>query len=111
MTDAKESLIWTDVDYERSGKQVGWLSLPHSVTRSAYGVIRIPVCVVKNGLGPTVLLQAGNHGDEYEGQIALTRFIRGVGRARCRVGSSSCRRRNCRRRRPGRGCRRWTAGT
>jgi uncharacterized protein len=34
--------------------------------------------VVKNGSGPTILLQAGNHGDEYEGQIALTRFIREV---------------------------------
>ena len=72
------TLIWTDVDYERAGKQVGWLNLPHSVTRSAYGVIRIPVCVVKNGTGPTILLMAGNHGDEYEGQVALTRFVREV---------------------------------
>lgn len=68
--------IWTRVDYEKNGKQAGWLQLPHSVTRSAYGNIAIPICVIRNGSGPTVLLMAGNHGDEYEGQIALTRLIR-----------------------------------
>ena len=73
-----QSLIWTEVDYERAGKQIGFLHLPHSVTRSAYGVIRIPIAVIRNGSGPTLLLMAGNHGDEYEGQIALTRFIGAV---------------------------------
>jgi hypothetical protein len=75
---AGPSLIWTEVDYDRAGKQVGFLHLPHSVTRSAYGVIRIPIAVVRHGTGPTILLMAGNHGDEYEGQIALTRFIRAL---------------------------------
>ena len=69
------SPVFTDVDYERDGKQIGQLYLPHSVTRSAYGNIAIPVCVVKNGSGPTMALSAGNHGDEYEGQIALNKFI------------------------------------
>ncbi len=68
--------IFTDVDYEKDGKQVGWLYLPYSVTRSAYGNISIPIAVIKNGNGPTVLLMAGNHGDEYEGQIALCKLIR-----------------------------------
>jgi hypothetical protein len=68
--------IATDVDYEKSGKQVGWLHLHHSVTRSAYGMIAIPVACIKNGKGPTVLFMAGNHGDEYEGQIALVKLIR-----------------------------------
>jgi hypothetical protein len=72
------SPIFTDVDYEKTGKQIGHLYLPHSVTRSAYGNIAIPVCVVKNGSGPTILLMAGNHGDEYEGQIVLTRLVRSV---------------------------------
>ncbi len=72
------SLIWTEIDYEKAGKQIGFLHLPHSVTRSAYGVIPIPIAVIRHGSGPTVLLLAGNHGDEYEGQIALTRFIRAV---------------------------------
>ena len=68
--------IFTDVDYEKDGKQVGWLYLPYSVTRSAYGNISIPIAVIRNGNGPTVLLMAGNHGDEYEGQIALCKLIR-----------------------------------
>jgi predicted deacylase len=72
----KPTRIWTDVDFEKPGKQVGWLSLPHSVTRSAYGNIMIPIAVVSGGRGPTALFMAGNHGDEYEGQIALCRLIR-----------------------------------
>ncbi|MBL8699614.1 MAG: succinylglutamate desuccinylase/aspartoacylase family protein [Alphaproteobacteria bacterium] len=74
--ETKKSLIWTDIDYEKEGKQVGYLHLPHSVTRSAYGTIAIPIAVIRNGDGPTFLLMAGNHGDEYEGQIVATRLIR-----------------------------------
>lgn len=81
------SLIWTEVDYEREGKQVGCLHLPHSVTRSAYGTIPIPIAVIRNGDGPTVFLMAGNHGDEYEGQVVLTKLIRSLepGQIRGRV--------------------------
>jgi hypothetical protein len=74
--------IWTDIDFERAGKQVGWVNLPHSVTRSAYGMIAIPMAVVKNGTGPTAFLMAGNHGDEYEGQIALCKMVRALDPAR-----------------------------
>lgn len=63
------------VDFDQNGKQIGWLRLPHSVTRSAYGVIPIPIAVIQNGEGPQLLFTGGNHGDEYEGQIALTRLI------------------------------------
>ena len=68
--------LFTEIDFERDGKQIGRLNLPYSVTRSAYGVIPIPIAVFKNGEGPTVFLMAGNHGDEYEGQIALGNLIR-----------------------------------
>ena len=53
------SKIWTRVDYDKDGKQSGWLQLPHSVTRSAYGNISIPISVIKSGNGPTALLMAG----------------------------------------------------
>jgi predicted deacylase len=75
---AAASKIWTDIDFDRDGRQVGWLDLPHSVTRSAYGVIAIPAAVIRNGDGPTALLMAGNHGDEYEGQVALAKLIRAM---------------------------------
>jgi predicted deacylase len=81
---AQASMIFTDIDYERPGKQVDWLHLPHSVTRSAYGSIAIPVAVVRNGEGPTVFLMAGNHGDEYEGQIVLAKLIRALEPAQIR---------------------------
>ena len=73
---SQPTMIFTDIDYARQGKQVDWLNLPHSVTRSAYGSISIPIAVVRNGEGPTVFLMAGNHGDEYEGQIVLAKLIR-----------------------------------
>ena len=73
---SQPSMIFTDVDYQAQGKQVDWLNLPHSITRSAYGAIAIPIAVIRNGEGPTVFLMAGNHGDEYEGQIVLAKLIR-----------------------------------
>ena len=53
-----------------AAKQHGFIRLPYSVHRSAYGWIPIPVASIKNGKGPRILLMAGNHGDEYEGQVA-----------------------------------------
>jgi predicted deacylase len=70
--------INSDVDYERDGKQISVLRLPYSRNTSAWGIIPIPIAVIRNGDGPTVLLTAGNHGDEYEGQIALNNLIRSL---------------------------------
>jgi N-alpha-acetyl-L-2,4-diaminobutyrate deacetylase len=36
----------------------------------------IPVTIVSRGKGPTVLALGGNHGDEYQGQIALMKLAR-----------------------------------
>ncbi len=69
------SPITSEIDYEADGKQSGFLRLPHSVHRSAYGWIPIPIAQVKNGEGPTLFLMSGNHGDEYEGQVTLTKLI------------------------------------
>lgn len=72
----RRTRIWTEIAFDHDGKQVGYLHLPHSVTRSAYGTIAIPLAVIRNGAGPTALFMAGNHGDEYEGQVALCNLIR-----------------------------------
>lgn len=66
----------TTIDFDRDGKQTGFVDIPHSPHEDAWGAIRIPIAVIKNGDGPTVILQAGNHGDEYEGPIALGELIR-----------------------------------
>jgi predicted deacylase len=73
---ARKSLISTDVDYDREGFQTGFLRIPYSHDRSAYGHIPTPVAVLKRGNGPTVLLTGGNHGDEYEGPVALMKLLR-----------------------------------
>jgi predicted deacylase len=72
------SRITSTVDFTRDGKHTGFLRLPHSVHESAYGWIPIPVVCVKHGEGPTILLNAGNHGDEYEGQVTLMKLIRAL---------------------------------
>jgi N2-acetyl-L-2,4-diaminobutanoate deacetylase len=36
----------------------------------------IPICVIRNGKGPAALLTGGNHGDEYEGPLALYELAR-----------------------------------
>lgn len=71
-----ETTIFTDIDYDGQGKQIGCLQLPHSPHSDAWGTITIPIAVIANGHGPTVLATGGNHGDEYEGPIALSRLIR-----------------------------------
>jgi N2-acetyl-L-2,4-diaminobutanoate deacetylase len=70
----RASPITPTVDYDADGVQHGFLRLPYSRDDSAWGAIMIPLTVVKHGEGPTVLLTGGNHGDEYEGPIALSRL-------------------------------------
>lgn len=76
------SRLTTDIDYARTGKQLGYLRLVHSDDRYAFGILPIPLAVIANGDGPTVLLTAGTHGDEYEGQILLHDLIRNLEPAR-----------------------------
>src|SRR5579883_1742807 len=70
------SRIASELDFTKEGKHSGFLRLPHSVHRSAYGWLPIPITCIKNGDGPTVLLISGNHGDEYEGQVTLMKLTR-----------------------------------
>lgn len=70
------SRITSDVDFERDGKQVTHLRVPLARNDSAWGVVPIPIVVVKNERGPTLMLSGGVHGDEYEGQVALLDLAR-----------------------------------
>jgi len=69
-------LAFTDIDLDRPGKQVGFVMIPHSPHDDAWGVTRLPIAVIANGAGPTVIVEGGNHGDEYEGPIAISELIR-----------------------------------
>lgn len=70
------SKIRATIDLDADGKRFGALVVPHSRNDSAWGSVRIPLAVIRNGDGPVALLVAGNHGDEYEGQIALRDLAR-----------------------------------
>jgi uncharacterized protein len=79
---ASRSRIVAEVDFAKNGRQTGYLRLFHSVHASAYGFIPIPIVVLKNGDGPTALFISGNHGDEYEGQVALCNLAKSLDPAR-----------------------------
>jgi N-alpha-acetyl-L-2,4-diaminobutyrate deacetylase len=69
--ETRASPISATVDFTRDGVQHGFMRLPYSRDDSAWGAVMIPITVAKNGDGPTVLLTGANHGDEYEGPVAL----------------------------------------
>ena len=71
MSSLRPSPIAPTVDFDRDGVQHGFLRLPYSRDDSAWGSVMIPICVIRNGKGPAALLSGGNHGDEYEGPLAL----------------------------------------
>jgi predicted deacylase len=66
-----KTLIASDVDYDRPGKQQGYLQVPFSDNEAGWAKIYIPITTVKNGEGPTLLVTGGTHGDEFEGCVAL----------------------------------------
>ncbi|MFN4153191.1 MAG: N(2)-acetyl-L-2,4-diaminobutanoate deacetylase DoeB [Paracoccaceae bacterium] len=74
----RDSPITATVDFDADGVQHGFLRLPYSRDDGAWGSVMIPVCVVKTGAGPTALLTGANHGDEYEGPIALFDLARSL---------------------------------
>lgn len=73
---ADSSPVSTDIDFDADGKQVSYLRAPHSHNTSGWGNLLIPITVVKNGIGPTVLFTGGVHGDEYEGPVCLIKLSR-----------------------------------
>lgn len=81
------TMITSEVDLARRGKQTGFIPVPHATDRSAYG--RVPVTVLPPGAGPRLLKTAGIHSDECERQIALNRLAmteRGLRRILHRLG-------------------------
>lgn len=57
-----------------AGKAMGWLDLDHSDDDHGFAAIRAPIGQIGAGDGPAILLVAGNHGDEYEGQVILRKL-------------------------------------
>ncbi|MER8633351.1 N(2)-acetyl-L-2,4-diaminobutanoate deacetylase DoeB [Mesorhizobium opportunistum] len=77
-TALRPSPISPTVDFYAEGAQHGFLRLPYSRDDSAWGSVMIPIAIIKNGEGPCALITGGNHGDEYEGPIALLDLARSL---------------------------------
>lgn len=67
----KQNPIQSTVPFDTDGVHHGFLKLPHSRDDSAWGSVMIPICVIRRGHGKCALLTGANHGDEYEGPVAL----------------------------------------
>lgn len=76
--------VSTSFDFDTPGKRAGFLDLSHSSNELAFSAVRVPVGMVHGGDGPTVLMSAGSHGDEYEGQVILHRLMQGLDPAQVR---------------------------
>ena len=70
------SPIYSTVDYAKTGKQLGYLGVPYSHNLGGWANLMMPVAVIARGQGPTALVMAGNHGDEYPGPIAILKLMR-----------------------------------
>jgi predicted deacylase len=70
------SPIRASVDFTKPGKQYGHLYVPYSYNLGGWANLMLPVCVIGRGTGRTALVLAGNHGDEYPGQVAVMRLLR-----------------------------------
>jgi N-alpha-acetyl-L-2,4-diaminobutyrate deacetylase len=74
----RPSPIAATIDLAAPGAQHGHLRLPWSRDDSAWGSVLIPIAAIRGGDGPTALLVGGNHGDEYEGPLALFDLARSL---------------------------------
>jgi predicted deacylase len=72
----ERSQIHLNVDWHTPGKRHGHLFIPYSHNLGGWANLMVPMTVVKHGDGPTALVLAGNHGDEYPGQIAILKMCR-----------------------------------
>jgi predicted deacylase len=67
--------VSTTIDLAAPGKQIGRLQFPKISNTAGWAYDFVPIATIANGEGPTVLVSGGNHGDEYEGQIACLKLI------------------------------------
>ncbi len=71
-----KSPLYATVDFDKPGKQIGFVGVPYSHNLGGWANMMLPIAVVANGTGRTALLLAGNHGDEYPGPIAILKLMR-----------------------------------
>ena len=73
-----EPAVSCTIDLAAPGKQVGRLQYPKITNTGGWAYSFVPIATIANGDGPTVLVSGGNHGDEYEGQVAAMRLVQEI---------------------------------
>ena len=68
------STVVSSIDFTSDGKAIGDLKIKWSDNSIPLGYHLVPILSIRNGLGPTVLMISGTHGDEFEGPSALMRL-------------------------------------
>ena len=53
IADPRPTTAFATVDFDKPGKQVGFVMIPHSPHEDAWGVTRVPIAIIANGSGPT----------------------------------------------------------
>ena len=71
----KPPSVTSTIDLSAPGKQIGQLRYPRISNYGGWAYDLVPIATIANGDGPTVLISGGNHGNEYEGQIASLRLV------------------------------------
>ena len=72
----EKAQIRSSVDFDAAGVQHGNLYVPYSYNMGGWANMMLPVTVLNGGKGPTALVMAGNHGDEYPGPVAILHLMR-----------------------------------
>jgi N-alpha-acetyl-L-2,4-diaminobutyrate deacetylase len=72
----RPTTAFTTIDFDKQGRQIGFVMFPHSPHDDAWGVTRVPIAIIANGAGPTIIIEGGNHGDEHEGPIVIGELAR-----------------------------------
>jgi predicted deacylase len=70
-----DSPVSCSIDLTAPGKHVGHLAFPKITNTAGWATQHVHIASIGNGEGPTVLVLGGNHGDEYEGQVAALRLL------------------------------------
>lgn len=70
-----KSAVTPTIDLMADGRHVGDLRVKWSDNAVPLGHHPVPIISLRNGAGPTALLIAGTHGDEFEGPSALMRLV------------------------------------
>jgi predicted deacylase len=74
---ARDVQDWVyDIDLDSPGKQTGHVDFRKVGENVGGHATASPLTCIANGQGPTIVLTAGVHGDEYEGQVALAELAR-----------------------------------